>query len=56
MRRADCKLLLPVVCGWKERQVLARELKAIYRAKTAEVALKRLSQSSKRALGAKSIR
>ena len=25
-------------CGWKERQVVARELKAIYRAETAEAA------------------
>ena len=31
-------------CGWKERQALARELKAIYRAETAEVAAKRLSE------------
>ena len=31
-------------CGWKERQAVARELKAIYRAETAEVALKRLSE------------
>ena len=31
-------------CGWKERQALARELKAIYRAETAEVALKRLTE------------
>ncbi len=31
-------------CGWKERQALARELKAIYRAETAEAAAKRLSE------------
>src|SRR6476620_4851792 len=31
-------------CGWKERQALARELKAIYRAETAEEAAKRLSE------------
>ncbi len=31
-------------CGWKERQAVARELKAIYRAETAEVAAKRLSE------------
>jgi putative transposase len=30
--------------GWKERQALARELKAIYRAETAEAAAKRLSE------------
>jgi putative transposase len=38
-------------CGWKERQALAGELKAIYRAETAEAAA-----SSKPALGAKNIR
>ena len=32
-------------CGWKERQALARELKAIYRAETAEAAAKRLNRS-----------
>jgi len=31
-------------CGWKERQAVARELKAIYRADTAEAAAKRLSE------------
>ena len=31
-------------CGWKERQALARELKAIYRAETAEAAAKRLAE------------
>ena len=31
-------------CGWKERQALARELKAIYRAETAKAAAKRLSE------------
>jgi len=31
-------------CGWKERQAVARELKAIYRAETAEAAAKRLSE------------
>ena len=31
-------------CGWKERQAVARELQAIYRAETAEVAAKRLSE------------
>ena len=35
------------LCGWKERQALARELKAIYRAETAEVALKRLAESQR---------
>jgi hypothetical protein len=30
--------------GWKERQALARELKAIYRAETAEAAAKRLTE------------
>ena len=42
-------------CGWKERQALARELKAIYRAETAEAAAKRL-EGSKPAPGAKNIR
>ena len=31
-------------CGWKERQPVARELKAIYRAETAEAAAKRLTE------------
>jgi putative transposase len=31
-------------CGWKERQALARELKSLYRAETAEAAAKRLSE------------
>ena len=31
-------------CGWKERQTVARELKTIYRAETAEAAAKRLSE------------
>ena len=31
-------------CGWKERQAVARELKAIYRAETVETAAKRLSE------------
>jgi transposase-like protein len=31
-------------CGWKDRQALARELKVIYRAETAEVARKRLGE------------
>ena len=31
-------------CGWKERQALARELKTIYRAETAEAAAKRLAE------------
>ena len=31
-------------CGWKERQAQARELKAIYRAETAEVALNRITE------------
>jgi hypothetical protein len=35
------------LCGWKERQALARELKAIYRAETAEVALQRLAESQR---------
>jgi putative transposase len=34
----------PSFCGWKERQALAREIKAIYRAETAEPAAKRLSE------------
>ena len=42
-------------CGWKERQALARELKSLYRAETAEAAAKRLSEF-KPARGAKSIR
>ena len=31
-------------CGWKERQAVARELKAIYRAETVETVAKRLSE------------
>ena len=31
-------------CGWKDRQALARELKAIYRAETAEAARRRLEE------------
>ena len=31
-------------CGWKDRQAVARELKAIYRAETAEVAAKRFAE------------
>ena len=31
-------------CDWKERQAVARELKAMYRAETAEAAAKRLSE------------
>jgi hypothetical protein len=40
-------------CGWKERQVVARELKAIYRAETAEAAAKRLSEFDAGLLGQK---
>ena len=40
-------------CGWKDRQALARELKAIYRAETAEVAEIRLSEFEQSAWGKK---
>ena len=42
-------------CGWKERQALARELKAIYRAEPRRPPPSG-SASSKPALGAKNIR
>lgn len=40
-------------CGWKERQAVARELKNIYRAETAEMALVRLEEFDRSALGRK---
>jgi hypothetical protein len=43
-RHRAFKPLLPVLLRLEGRQALARELKAIYRAETAEVAAKRLSE------------
>lgn len=40
-------------CGWKERQAVARELKTIYRAESAEMALVRLEEFDASALGRK---
>lgn len=40
-------------CGWKDRQGLAKELKAIYRAETAELAEKRLSEFEQSGWGKK---
>jgi transposase-like protein len=40
-------------CGWKDRQAVARELKAIYRAETQEAAAKRLEEFEASALGKK---
>jgi transposase-like protein len=38
-------------CGWKERQAVARELKSVYRAENAEMALKRLEEFDAGPLG-----
>jgi len=38
-------------CGWKERQAVARELKSVYRAENAEIALKRLEEFDAGPLG-----
>ena len=40
-------------CGWKERQAVARELKAIYRAETAEVAPQAAQRIRRRPVGQK---
>jgi transposase-like protein len=40
-------------CGWKERQAVARELRNVYRAESAAVALRRLEEFDASALGRK---
>jgi transposase-like protein len=40
-------------CGWKQRQAVARELKGIYSAETAELAAKRLEEFAEGPLGKK---
>ena len=40
-------------CGWKERQAVARELKNVYRAESAEIAMQRLQEFDQGVLGRK---